>query len=159
MTDLSRMRVSDAERNGVIERLQHAATEGRLDLDELEDRIAGTLAAKTWSDLDPLVDDLPVPAEPVSEPDEDDEVVPHAGRGTVRVASIAVLAASGLSIAGSFRSPWCAFIGLVSAVFAAILLLGPSDLSRGNRFALLAGLVLGLMPLAFHVMLLVLVGG
>jgi hypothetical protein len=154
MTDLSRMRVSDAERNGVIDRLQEAAAEGRLDLEELDERIAHTLAAKTRSDLDAAVEDLPAPAEPGA-PEEE----PHPARGTVRAASIAILAASGLSIAGSFQSYWCAFIGLASAVFAAILLLGPGELSRGNRMALLAGLTLGLMPLAFHLMLLVVLGG
>jgi Domain of unknown function (DUF1707) len=55
----SRLRASDAERERVIERLREHAGEGRLDIEELEQRIEGAYAAKTRGDLAALLDDLP----------------------------------------------------------------------------------------------------
>jgi hypothetical protein len=54
-------RLSDAERLDVIERLQQAAGEGRLTLDEFSDRVDRVFAAQTASALAPLLVDLPVP--------------------------------------------------------------------------------------------------
>lgn len=53
------LRVSDAERHQVAEVLRHAAGEGRLDLEELEERLEWAFAAKTYGELEPLVRDLP----------------------------------------------------------------------------------------------------
>ena len=41
----SRMRISDAERNKVAEILREAAGDGRIDLDELDERLEATYAA------------------------------------------------------------------------------------------------------------------
>ncbi|WP_148572768.1 DUF1707 SHOCT-like domain-containing protein [Nocardioides caldifontis] len=57
--DPSRLRVSDQERHAVADLLRHAAGEGRLDLDELEERLEATYAAKTYAELVPLTADLP----------------------------------------------------------------------------------------------------
>lgn len=57
--DPSQMRVSDAERHVVAELLRTAAGEGRLDLDELDERLEATYAAKTYADLVPITADLP----------------------------------------------------------------------------------------------------
>jgi hypothetical protein len=57
--DPSQMRVSDAERHVVAELLRTAAGEGRLDLDELDQRLEATYAAKTYADLVPITADLP----------------------------------------------------------------------------------------------------
>ena len=54
-------RVSDAERNRVIELLKQHTADGRLTLDEFEARVDETLAARTGSDLRMVVRDLPVP--------------------------------------------------------------------------------------------------
>ncbi|MCI2267142.1 DUF1707 SHOCT-like domain-containing protein [Sediminivirga luteola] len=54
-----RTRVGNAERDAVVEQLHEAAAEGRLELDELTERIESALQAKTFADLDPLVADLP----------------------------------------------------------------------------------------------------
>ncbi|MFD5024626.1 DUF1707 domain-containing protein [Streptomyces sp. NPDC058373] len=56
------LRASYEERDAVVERLREAAGDGRLDLDELEDRVSRALTAKTYGDLAPLTADLPVPA-------------------------------------------------------------------------------------------------
>ncbi|MCW3813997.1 DUF1707 domain-containing protein [Micromonospora sp. DR5-3] len=58
------MRVSDAERNQVVEQLNQAVGEGRLTLAEFEDRIGGVLAARTHADLAPFTADLPAAAAP-----------------------------------------------------------------------------------------------
>jgi hypothetical protein len=55
-----RLRVSDADRHQVAELLRVAAGEGRLDIDELEERLESAYAAKTFGDLVPLTSDLPV---------------------------------------------------------------------------------------------------
>jgi Flp pilus assembly protein TadB len=53
------LRASDADREGVIDRLREAAGEGRLEPDELAHRVDGALRARTYGDLAELVADLP----------------------------------------------------------------------------------------------------
>jgi hypothetical protein len=55
------VRASDAEREAVVERLRHAAAEGRLTFEELADRIEAAAGAVMRSDLDSLTSDLPAP--------------------------------------------------------------------------------------------------
>ena len=62
MTDRS-IRASDKERESVVDVLRDAYTEGRLTLEEFEERTSAAYASKTWSDLRELTGDLPV--EPV----------------------------------------------------------------------------------------------
>jgi uncharacterized protein DUF1707 len=59
VTDL--LRVSDAEREEIAERLRRAHADGRLDTAELEERVERCYAAKTRAELEPLVADLPSP--------------------------------------------------------------------------------------------------
>ena len=53
------MRASDSERDGVVEALRGHAAEGRLDLAELEQRVASALRARTREELERLTADLP----------------------------------------------------------------------------------------------------
>jgi hypothetical protein len=53
------MRTSDSEREQVAEFLRAAMTEGRLTLEEGEERLAATYAAKYRDELGPLTTDLP----------------------------------------------------------------------------------------------------
>jgi hypothetical protein len=53
------LRASDADRDAVVERLRDAAGEGRLDSDELEQRVGRALRARTYGDLAELLADLP----------------------------------------------------------------------------------------------------
>ena len=63
------LRASDADRDAVADRLRRAAIEGRLDPDELDERLGSALRAKTYGELDQLVTDLPgVPATPRPRP-------------------------------------------------------------------------------------------
>jgi hypothetical protein len=55
----STIRASDADRDGVIERLREAAGEGRLAAHELEHRVTTALKARTYGELDATVSDLP----------------------------------------------------------------------------------------------------
>jgi hypothetical protein len=54
---------SDNERESVVDVLRDAYTDGRLTLDEFEERTAAAYAARTWADLRELTGDLPL--EPV----------------------------------------------------------------------------------------------
>jgi hypothetical protein len=51
---------SDQERDGVVDVLRDAYTDGRLTLDEFEERTAAAYAARTWTDLRELTGDLPI---------------------------------------------------------------------------------------------------
>lgn len=56
------VRVGDAEREAVAQRLQQAFAERRLDDDEFDERMRAALTARTSADLDKLTADLPAPA-------------------------------------------------------------------------------------------------
>lgn len=71
------LRVSDADRHEVADILREAAGEGRLDIEELEERIEEAYKAKTYADLEPITQDLPVAGRP--------PVAPSAGSSTVPV--------------------------------------------------------------------------
>jgi hypothetical protein len=53
------LRVSHADRDRVVEILREAAGEGRLEPEELEQRVEAALTARTFADLEPLTADLP----------------------------------------------------------------------------------------------------
>lgn len=53
------LRAGDADRELVLERLRAAHAEGRLDLEELDERVTATLAARTYGELATLTADLP----------------------------------------------------------------------------------------------------
>ena len=53
------LRVSDAERNAVADRLAQHYGDGRLDQAELDERLGRAMSAKTRADLDGLLADLP----------------------------------------------------------------------------------------------------
>ncbi|MFG3285779.1 DUF1707 domain-containing protein [Streptomyces sp. NPDC048111] len=55
------MRASDAERERVAESLRDALAEGRLDMEEFEQRLEAAYTARTHGELEPLVRDLPAP--------------------------------------------------------------------------------------------------
>jgi Flp pilus assembly protein TadB len=55
----STIRASDADRDGIVERLREAAAEGRLASHELEHRVTTALKAQTYGELDATVSDLP----------------------------------------------------------------------------------------------------
>ena len=61
-------RISHADRDRVAEVLRTAAGDGRIDADELDERLAAAYAARTHADLLPLTADLPSLGGPAPEP-------------------------------------------------------------------------------------------
>jgi len=92
------VRASDAEREALVERLNLACGEGRLDLEEFSERLELAYAARTRSELDALVEDLPQ--------DAPDAPAPAAAkpRPTGRT-SWHISPLGGLSRRGSWRVP------------------------------------------------------
>jgi hypothetical protein len=62
MAEPDRMRASDRERESAVAVLRMAAAEGRLSVEELDERTAAAYAASTRGELGELLDDIP-PAE------------------------------------------------------------------------------------------------
>ncbi|MFG2788769.1 DUF1707 domain-containing protein [Streptomyces sp. NPDC048419] len=63
MTDdaaVPELRASDADREQVAEVLRDALAEGRLDMEEFEERLEATYKARTYGELTPITRDLPV---------------------------------------------------------------------------------------------------
>jgi hypothetical protein len=60
--DPSQLRISDSDRHRVAEVLREAAGDGRIDLEELDERLEATYAARTYADLVPITVDLPTQA-------------------------------------------------------------------------------------------------
>ena len=56
------IRASDQDRDAVVQRLQQAFAERRLDDDEFDERMRAALTARTSADLDRLTGDLPAAA-------------------------------------------------------------------------------------------------
>jgi DUF1707 SHOCT-like domain/2TM domain len=135
-------RASDTEREAVAERLRTAAAEGRLDADELEERLGAAYGAKTVGDLVPLTGDLPTaPAAAPAAP-----ALPSAWRSqhlrqrlatfiVVNVVCIVVwLATGGPSDGGGFWPGWVLLgtgIGLFSMLVRTAL--GVQEQPRRDR--------------------------
>lgn len=158
MTDISHIRVSDADRNGVVALLQEATVEGRLSLDELEERIGSALNAKFWPELEALVDDLPPVTVDAAQEDAGEPRGDEAPEGftfdlAVRAGAIATLAFGALSIPVAFLSAAGTAVGLFAAMLGVLVVLAPADLARGYKYAVVGGVALGLLPLFFYVTL------
>ena len=59
MSEPEQLRISDDDRHRVAEALREAAGEGRLDLEELDERLEAAYGAKVYADLVPILADLP----------------------------------------------------------------------------------------------------
>ena len=128
------LRASDADREAVVERLHRAATEGRLDADELEERIAAAYGAKLCTDLDPLVADITPPPAPKPVPVRPTFVT---RRGRTNGLAVASLVASLL---------WMGWFGSVAAIVLGHVALRQISESGGRqtgRGLAVAGLVIG----------------
>jgi hypothetical protein len=134
------IRVSDAERNAVTERLAAHYSDGRLDQAEFDERVNRAMTAKTRGDLDGLFDDLPDP-EPAGASARGGSGVPtgpavpyrrrHRGaaRPLLAVALVIALAIAVGHTVAAFFVPW-----FWVAVFAvAIVLVSRSSHIRRDR--------------------------
>ncbi|GAA2337289.1 DUF1707 SHOCT-like domain-containing protein [Dactylosporangium salmoneum] len=95
--DPRQMRASDADRERVAEVLRAAAAEGRLDLDEVDDRLHQVYAARTYAELEPITRDLPAAR---SAPMALDGLPPRPGEVPAAGGAVAVM--SGFTR----RGPW-----------------------------------------------------
>jgi Domain of unknown function (DUF1707)/Cell wall-active antibiotics response 4TMS YvqF len=57
--DKGNLRASDADRERVADVIRQAAGEGRLTMEELDERLDAVYAAKTYAELEPITRDLP----------------------------------------------------------------------------------------------------
>ncbi len=111
------LRASDAERDRTVEMLRTNAGAGRLDSDELEERIASALTARTRADLAALTADLPQPRRSAPRQHHAPRTHRHHPGGLLPIALllIAIWAVTG---AGYFWPiwplMWFAFAGLAS---------------------------------------------
>jgi Domain of unknown function (DUF1707) len=123
----SHLRASDADRERVAKFLREQHAVGRLDHDELEERLGRAYRAVTMGDLDRLIGDLPQPGRPAPR-----YTAPRARR---RPPAGRALLPFGLAALLAFAAPTAAFIvvavmgalaiALLATVFAVGLALGP----------------------------------
>ncbi|HWG01341.1 MAG TPA: DUF1707 domain-containing protein [Trebonia sp.] len=118
------LRASDADRERVAEILRAAAGDGRLTLEELDQRLDAVYAAKTYAELEPITHDLPDSGAahvPVPQPAGDPRRFGGQPGSTVAVA-----------IMGGFsrKGDW-----VVPRDFTAFALMGGGEIDmRGARF-------------------------
>jgi hypothetical protein len=141
------LRASDADREAVVERLRTAAMEGRLDAEELEERVSAAYGARWGSELERLTADVTPLA--VSPPVPPVFMQPRAKR--INPYAIASLVMSLL---------WIAWLGSIAAVVFGHIALRQIARSRdtesGSGLAI-AGLALGYAGLAMLVLALMFV--
>jgi uncharacterized protein DUF1707 len=125
--DKGSLRASDADRERVAEILREAAGDGRLSLEELDERLDAVYAAKTYAELEPITRDLPTPGIPnVPAP-----AVPPAGDparfGGVPTSHTAIAIMGGFSRKGDWVAP---------KQFTAVAIMGGGEIDlREARFA------------------------
>jgi hypothetical protein len=126
--DRRSLRASDKDREHAAEILRDAAGEGRLGLDELDERLSAVYAAKTYADLEPVIQDLPhagmAPASAPAETSADDVAHRFGGEPT---SSAAIAIMSGFSRRGAW---------VVPRDFTAVAIMGGGELDlREAQFA------------------------
>jgi len=130
------LRASDADREATADRLRIAATEGRLDHVEYEERLSATYAAKHCAELERLTADVTPAAPPVASAPPAPPVFVRASRGTNRLAVASFV--TGLV--------WFWWIGSFMAIVMGHVALRQIDRSKGTqggRGMAIAGLTLG----------------
>jgi hypothetical protein len=146
MPSYSELRCSDSDRERVVTFLREQHSVGRLDHDELDERVGGAYAAKTIGQLERLMADLPRPGYPHRQARPTQSV---AHRRPARPPALAPIGIAALVLFGGPMVIGLAIGALVLAialVFAAGMFLTP--------FILVALLVIGLLrrrrPMQHH---------
>ena len=114
------LRASDADREAAVERLRVAALDGRLDSDELEQRLAEAYSARWCSELSRLTADVTAPIVFVR---------PETGVNGLAIASL---------VAGIL---WFGWIGSLAAVVMGHMALSQIARSRGAQTGRTAALI------------------
>jgi Domain of unknown function (DUF4190)/Domain of unknown function (DUF1707) len=133
------LRASDADREAVAERLRVASVEGRIEADELEERLSQVYSARWVAELDRIVADVspPPPPAPLAPP-----YAPYPP-------AVAYPTTNGLAVASLVAGfLWLGWFGSILAVIFGHLALGQIKRSGGRETGsglAIAGLVLGYM--------------
>jgi hypothetical protein len=133
------LRASDADRERTVERLRTAALEGRLDSDELEERLAAAYGSRWCSELSALVADVTPP--PAARPPAQPPVFVQPASRT-----------NGFAIASFVLGlVWLLWLGSAAAVVfghVALRRIARSGGTQTGRGLAIAGLVLGYLGVA-----------
>jgi Domain of unknown function (DUF1707)/Domain of unknown function (DUF4190) len=132
------LRASDADREAAVERLRAAALDGRLDSDELEDRLSQAYAARWCSELARLTADVTAP--PVF-------VRPHPRVNGLAIASL---------VAGVVWFGWLGSLAAVVMGHMALAQIARSGGTETGRVAALIGTALGYFGLTALLMIILL---
>jgi hypothetical protein len=98
------LRIGDAERSEVIETISRHYAEGRLDENEMRERVEQATAAKTRGDLAGLLNDLP-PLYPQT-PQDSGPMPMMRIRSRHRFLTFCLVAVIVISVAGWMTAPW-----------------------------------------------------
>ncbi len=123
-SELPDMRASDAERERVAEILREAVAEGRLEMEEFEQRLDSAYKARTHGELEPLVRDLPAVGSASSAPAVVQPRSGSAARWSERIGRPAT-STGGFAFWGGFRRRGNWTIG---KVFTAFVMWGGGDI-------------------------------
>jgi hypothetical protein len=121
------LRASDADRERVANVLREAAGDGRLTMDELDERLDAVYAAKTYAELEPITHDLPAAGE------GNVPVVPPAAAADPSRFGAAATSSGAVAILGGFsrKGDW-----VVPKEFTAFCFMGGGEIDmRDARFA------------------------
>lgn len=151
MDTVGRIRVSDADREAIVARLNAATAEGRLTLDEFSDRARRAYESRTWDDLARLVDDLPVASGASMMP----TLMAPPAAGPANSLPLLALIFGLLSFPMGFCVPLGLPVGAVGVVLGFLGLRRTPGGLAGNRWMALAGLICGLIGIASQVVMLV----
>lgn len=123
------LRASDADRDRVAAVIREAAAEGRLGLDEVDERLSAVYSARTYGELARVTVDLPA-----TDPFADDRPAAASGAAVRRYAfGGAPTSTAGIGILGGFRrrGGWT-----VPRAFTAVCFMGGGELDlREARYA------------------------
>jgi hypothetical protein len=108
------LRVSDAERQAVTDRLAEHYADGRLDQAEFDERVGRAMGAKTRADLSGLFDDLPEPMGP-----------PEAGASAMGATAMGAMGAMPLGMRRRHRHPVLVIVLAVIVAMAVAHAAGP----------------------------------
>ena len=143
------LRASDADREATVERLRVAGVEGRLDSDELEERIESAYAARWCGELETLTLDITPP------PARLHPMAPVFVRPSRRPNGLAIASV----VVGVL---WMGWLGSVAAVVMGHIALRQIDRSGGTqigRTAAFAGLAVGYFALSVLLAIIVFFAG
>ncbi len=138
------IRVGDAERERTVVALREHAAHGRLDVDELDERVQAAYGARTRGELSALVRDLPALAASAAAPVRRTDPAAVAFKRQVTTSVVLVLFLIGIWAAsgGGYFWPVWPMLGLGAAAGlhgAKLLWSGPEDEPQSRRARLEPG--------------------